>query len=156
MLKAIRMLGLTALFTVTALLTGCAAIPWHSSELERPFDKLEVGWVDRAQGSVWLRTGLYNPRSPLAAALQRACAAGKSVEILAWEGYASTLEGLKGSCIRVYVTNHPQVSKYPDTLLIDSDQLVIYGALSDFQGARARGEYEAQAFVKANQARRIN
>lgn len=156
MLKSTRVTRLAALFALAAMLAGCAAIPWHSSELERPFDKLEVGWVDRAQASVWLRTGLYNPRSPLAAALHRACAAGKSVEILAWEGYASSLETLKGSCIRVFVTNHPQASKYPDTLLIDADQLVIYGALSDSRGARARQEYEAQTLMKANQSRRMN
>lgn len=152
-MKYIRLV--VAVFTL-AFLGGCSSAPSANQGTARSLDSRYAIWIDGAKGTVWARLQSFEPNSLMVASLLRACQSGKDVEVLVWAGAAQAVSSFKGSCLRIWITNHPDVARLPDTLLVDSDTLVIYGNLENFQGAGARNEYFAQANVKLTQAHRVN
>jgi hypothetical protein len=147
------------LFAASLCLTACGSLAMSSVSAqpeERDYDSRYSIWVKGAKGTVWARLRTFSPDSVLVQSLEAKCRSGVPVEVLVWAGAEASVATMKGSCLRIWLTNHPDVARLPDTLLVDADTLVVYGNLEDFQGPRARNEYRMQALVKQKQAYRVN
>lgn len=145
-----------ALACLAALVSACGHAPQRQDGAHRAADVNTVSWIEWSRHNVWARMRAVSPGDPVSSALLKACGEGKSVELLLWAGSEVQASFLSGSCVRVWVTAHPDVASQPTTLLLDSSALVIDGNLESYDSRKAAREYQAQAGVKHLQARRIN
>lgn len=159
----IRLL-LTALSLL--LLHGCASISSglatavHTMvELNKPVlslnDDSNAGWVRDAKATVSLRTPQFFANSKVTTQMLAACKAGKWVEVLVYAGGAQDTAALKGSCVQVYVSDNPELSRGFDVLLLDGDTVVTEGRMVAVVNAASRQEYQFRQFAKRN-SRQLN
>lgn len=150
--------GLYGFFMAQLLaLQGCGSIPSMAEAARMPApdygqERRAARWVEGSRESVWARLQTLNPQGQLVAALGHACARGMQVEVIAPVGQRAAAQQIASPCIHVWLTNHPEVRRLPDTLLLDGHMLVIEGNLDSMKRARVLNEYSAQAYVKQHEA----
>lgn len=149
------------LMTILAagLLTGCANFADNATKtaqflvaLNEPrvsnYDSSNAQWVHDAQATVSLRTPRFFADTQVARELMSACQKGKLAEVLVYAGGAAETRALAGTCVRVFVSDNPDLARGFDTLLLDGDTVVIEGRMVAVVNQSSRQEYVYRQNIK--------
>lgn len=155
-------------FAVVALLAlqGCSTMAEGTGtvlrklvELNQPIrslnDDTNARWVRDAKATISLRTPKFFANSDVTRALTAACASGKWAEVLVYAGGTQDVGVLKGTCVQVFVSDNPELSRGFDVLLLDGDTVVTEGRMVAVVNAKSQQEYAFRQFVKRT-ARQLN
>ena len=164
--SSVKKLLLLALLTLCAGLTGCAAVvngvgnaaiglKSLLAQAEAQTDVDMAHWVSRPYGIVSLRARSLESMPRTGDALRSACQAGRSVEVLVFGAPAQAAATLRGSCVRVYASDNPDMARSPSVLLLDGVKLVSQGHVLAASDRDVRQEYQFRQYVKAS-ATRVN
>lgn len=142
-----------------ALFTGCANFGDNAKQtaqflvaLNQPrvsdYDSSNASWVHDARATASLRTPRFFANTQVARELMAACQQGKMAEVLVYAGGAAETRALAGTCVRVFVSDNPDLSRGFDTLLLDGDTVVIEGRMVAVVNQNSRQEYFYRQNVK--------
>lgn len=125
-----------ALLAVVSALNGCAGAPlgeqWGKelAQLKERIwqreDTAQADFVANARGVVSWRTPALKPYTKTMQALQNACSKNVTVEVFVASEAKQEIPRLS-SCVKFYVTTHPDVVKQGSFVLVDSDQAMLRG-----------------------------
>lgn len=159
--------ALAGLLVVSVMLmTGCASVDSGATsilktlvELNRPLisshDSSNAMWVRDAKATVSLRTPMFFAQSEVARDLVRACKAGKWAEVIVYVGGAREVGALRGTCVKVYVSDNPDLSRGFDILLLDGDTVYTEGRMVAVVNRTSQQEYFYRQSLKKT-ARQFN
>jgi hypothetical protein len=153
------MLKTLCAFALVAILTGCANFTETAGKVVRTavslnkptvsyYDSENAGWVRDAKATASLRTPRFFANTDVAKALLASCNQGRWAEVIVYAGGAAETNALRGSCVRVYVSDHPDLARGFDTLLLDGDTVVVEGNMVAVVNAKSRQEYLYRQQVK--------
>lgn len=142
-----------------ATLSGCANFADNAKQtaqflvaLNQPqvsgYDSTHARWVRDAQATVSLRTPRFFADTQVARELMAACQQGKLAEVLVYAGGAAETRALAGTCVRVFVSDNPDLARGFDTLLLDGDTVVIEGRMVAVVNQDSRQEYFYRQHIK--------
>lgn len=140
-------------------LSGCANFANNATQtaqflvaLNQPrvsdYDSSNASWVHDARATVSLRTPRFFAATQVARELKLACQQGKLAEVLVYAGGAAETRALAGTCVRVFVSDNPDLSRGFDTLLLDGDTVVVEGRMVAVVNQASRQEYFYRQNVK--------
>jgi hypothetical protein len=112
------------------------------------YDSTNAQWVRDARATVSLRTPRFFAGTLVARELALACQQGKLAEVLVYAGGAAETQALAGTCVRVFVSDNPDLARGFDTLLLDGDTVVIEGRMVAVVNQDSRQEYFYRQHVK--------
>ena len=136
--------GFTAILAL--LLSACASFP--SGMATQQLDHDYAFWIRDAKSSIALRTNRIDPASETVAALKQACAQGRLTQVVVWVGSQDQAETFKGTCVRVYAHDHPDLQFGQDVLLNDGVSLIRLGAVQAVNNDATRREYQVQTVLR--------
>lgn len=150
--------ALTVIFAAL-ILSGCANFADNAKQtaqfmvaLNQPrvsdYDSSNASWVRDARATASLRTPRFFADTQVARELKAACQQGKMVEVLVYAGGAAETRALAGTCVRVFVSDNPNLARGFDTLLLDGDTVVIEGRMVAVVDKNSRQEYFYRQNVK--------
>jgi hypothetical protein len=148
------------------LMQGCSTVAEGTGtvvrklvELNQPVrslnDDSNARWARDAKATVSLRTPKFFANSDVARALIASCASGKWAEVLVYAGGTQEVAVLKGTCVQVFVSDNPELSRGFDVLLLDGDTVVTEGRMVAVVNVKSQQEYAFRQFVKRT-ARQLN
>jgi hypothetical protein len=153
------MLKTLMLVIAAVYLSGCANFSENArqtvqfvAKLNQPrvstYDGENAGWVHDAKASVSLRTPRFFANTQVARELAAACQTGKRAEVLVYVGGAADVRALESTCVRVYVSDNPDLARGFDTLLLDGDTVVVEGRMTAVANNNSRQEYFYRQNIK--------
>lgn len=139
MLKLLLLLSLT--------LAGCATPLPNWADLTAPDDARLARWVQQAHASIQLR--LSDPAEyPLTLqAMSQLCQSGGDAELLIPPPGPEARAALQGHCLRVWVSDYPEMTRTAPVAVQDTDSLIVYGNLQAVGGPALRHEFEIRQFL---------
>lgn len=139
------------LILATLWLTACSNIPVQkilAGDFEAPDDTNMATWVVNAKYSVQLRLARLDQHPRTVAALKARCSQAVMSNVIVPLTQASLAQTFRGSCVRVFLSDNPDMTTSSTAALVDMDTLVVDGHLFAVGGPKVRHEYEIQQYLK--------
>lgn len=142
------------LLLCTSILTACTGIPIATiqSVLNTPYvaadDNLTANWVLYSKSSFQLRLAHLDEYPRTEQTLAQACQRGIFTELIIPLNQLRAAMPLRNSCVRVWVSDYPDMARSATVALMDQDTLIMDGHYVAVGDQRMRKEYGIQQYLK--------
>lgn len=145
---------------IAVILSGCSNLPQQIGKVNdamnnlasygsgndySSFDERNYNAISNADSTVSVRASrLGKPDTPLVRGLLEACNRGLDVSVILYVGGQRTASSVANSCVKVYVTDNPDLRSGPATILTDGIFVTVNGAWVASNDRNSRREYYLQ------------
>ncbi|MBC8737384.1 hypothetical protein F6X40_11270 [Paraburkholderia sp. UCT31] len=116
-------------------------LKFPTGPVERLSDSGNAFWTRNAKSSIQGRVTYLTPGSPFSVELVRACQRGLLVQLELPVSAYQTAQAVKPSCVQVVISDHPELQRGTDVLLVDGGTLIVNGGYQGVGGRKVMQEY---------------
>ena len=113
------------------------------------YEERNAAAVRNARDTVSVRTGrLGHPATPMVQQLRQACMRGLDVSVILHVSGQRSAASVAGTCVKVFITDHPDLRDSPPVILTDGIFVTVNGAWVASNDKQSRREYYSQQQIK--------